>query len=413
MTASPYRPRSQNTATSPNSARLRPENGTSRVDDSHLRTLPPTLFRLRNLKVPRSAGFASVALESETNSHEMEYASTPEAMEAIPTKAANPSQNETRDKESREIASNASTQRSLVSQLSSQSLVLFVILAIAITGIVIGNRGGEQVAETDSSLKESFLADSDSVDVDLGTASEAVVSDDVVLADDDAGPSSPSATKHADLASATPSKSLDSNAIVQTQVANVADAESGPSGIDAEMRNSGDLSENAVASAALPASDSQDSATTDLVQQKTVNPAQVNLGTPTSLASGNSEFAASPAVSSEDAQVANVVAATGRVPASNGSSGYVQTQTPAGVNDWLRYLPNINAEVAQPGTVAVSDTPLSPIASYQQYLDSMSPGSTQATAPVGYLQDAYGSYPNDAVGTQAQLPVSTSSTQRR
>ena len=372
------------------------------MDDSHLRALPPTLFRLRNLRVPQAAG---VAFDSDASSEETGYDSIPEAVEAISTKDVSLSNNETLEKDSREIASSASTQRSLVSRLSSQSLVLFVILAIAITGIVIGNRGGEQVADTDSLLEESRVADFDDVDVDLGTAS-----DELILAKDDAGPGSPSTTRHADLFSSTNSEYLDSNAFVQTETANAAASGSAPSNVHAEIRNSGGAPVNSLVSEAVPTSGSQDPAMTDLVQQKNYNPAQVNLGTPTSLASSGGNVIGSPAVSSEKAQVTNMVAATGKVPTSNTSSGYVQTQTPEGVNDWLRYLPSVNMEMEQPATLAVSDTPQNPIAIYQQYLDSTPPGNTQATAPVGYLQDDYHA---NTVGTEAQLPVSTSSTQRR
>ncbi len=417
MTALPHRLRSQNTATSSNSGRLRPANGTYRVhgpaqkDDFHLRSLPPTLFRLRNLNVPQSDVAASVTYESETSSPEMDYALAPERGEQSPTNSVNPLQNETRD-----IASSETTHRSLVSRLSSQSLVLFVILAIAITGIVIGNRGGEEVTENESSLNVSLLADSDSVPVEAGSESvsvDAVVSGDVASAYDNEGPSSSSATTHADLASTTTSDSLNPKAMLQEQSANAASTDSATSDVEAEMLNSGNLPVYATASPTLPPIISKDATIASPATTNSVNPAQVNLGTPTSLASSKIAVATSPVEPSEDAQVVNVVAADGQVPSSQTTSGYVQTQTPAGINDWLQYLPSINLQSTQPATVAVSDTPRSPIASYQQYLDSTSPGNTQATAPVGYLQDTYENYPNDTVGTQAQLPVSTSSTQIR
>jgi hypothetical protein len=328
------------------------------------------------------------------------------------SKPAPISQNVTQD-----AAGNASTQRSLVSRLSSQSIVLFLILAIAIMGIVIGNRGGEDGTDAGSSLKETLLTET-TAPVDAVGSTEKLIEPAIGVTDSEANQTAPqksTSTKHADLAVKPSSQSLSADV--------GADLHESVVGDDADVLEQNEPTRTSNETAPVPRSGTQDALVVEPVQEKTVPEKNVPAENVAAENDPENKPSASVAVlgtpASDEPSSDQVTTSAAAVPSDKASSstastsGYTQTQTPAGVSDWLLYLPSVNGELQEPGTLAVSATPQSPIANYQQYLDSLIQSESQTTTPVGYLQDSDSGLPNTTTGTQAQLSVPTNTTQRR
>ncbi len=348
MTASPLRPRSQNAETMPNRSAV------------SLRSLPPTLFKLRNLNSPTTAAVSSQNVSPAADSASSKGA-TPDVVAVTATQHRI---------DTPQSPAAATIRRGLISRLSSQTLVLFIILGIAITGIVVGNRGGVP--------EESIAVTTTEPSIDLQATA------------------TPTATPTATLASTSDS--------IETVLAKPLPAEDAALSIDPSDAMPSDASNHAsLASASIGTSVAPDSVSNDAI------PSQASLGSPTvtsNKAATETEPGETPRTGRSDADHTAVKQRSG--------IRRSQTRTPAGVDDWSRYLPSVEPSLAEPGTVAAtSQTPESPIASYQQYLQSMSPGTSSVTAPVGYTADPSQRYGTNTVGTQASLPTSSSPTQNR
>ncbi len=389
MTAPPPRHRSQNAESAP----LR-EAGSSRAP--HLRSLPPTLFKLRNLNSPPPTPKVIPSPEATTSSQltVSALATNSTKQESQPHTAVEPPRPvEALRVDSGEANTEPVPRRGIISRLSNQSVVLFIVLAIAITGIIVGNRGSHTDQTTADASQQS---DDASLANAAGEANPQVPSMDAVVA----GAIAPqAATENAEPlvpdTTGVGQSAASGHTQPTTSLASASLSSSSPS-ITQPDSNS-ELGTPLIASdAAL----SGNSTTTDVGTASLGTPKQALANPAADLASADQ---AAPSHGNNITSADSTSSITHRL----------QTQTPTGIDDWSRYLPSVQPSTVDAGTVAaVSQTPESPITSYQQYLDGM-PNLGQTTAPVGYTADPTQYNGASTLNTQSPLPSSISPSLQR
>ncbi len=400
MTASPQRPSSQRVETVTHRERLSPVPVSPH-------TLPPTLIKLRNLNATRPPTTSVVS-----GCEEVPTAIVPSVEAAKMATIAPESRSNT------EGSTDSSPRRGLLSRITSQSLVLLVILFIAVTGIVAGNRGTEESTRQTASNGEPL-------DAQLAQAEAAVAS----FGEQNGTPFVQQTVTQ-----------QDENVTPDTISHSPASMESAAMGLAVS-----DTSANA--SISQPIDDNSTTTSTDenpVLANTTPEQPQSPVGATSTLGTPELDQAiasiSAPTVDAPDA-TSGITAAdsAGVAPkatkadlvahAENTKPVYAKTETPAGVDDWSRYLPGngptneSNSDVRQTAAqqpiasnavapnVISTKTPQSPIDRYQQYLNTTS--AELAPANSGTTASSPGVYENGSLSEQTQVPGYSIPTQQR